>query len=155
MTKKRHKRTCKYPGCTYYKKGAKSYCCNACSADAYDDHRLMVEKRTWTVHRTPACGALKKFMKFLAKQDKIVIASDLLPGMLYTHLCCTATYTRRCCLWTGLNAEQAALIGNKYDYDAQVNIEIENSEVEGIFSYIWKHKTGEKLTSLKSWEKEE
>lgn len=44
MATKKSERTCKYPKCFYYKKGAKFYCCDACSADAYDDHRLATEK---------------------------------------------------------------------------------------------------------------
>lgn len=34
------KRICKYSKCVYYDKKAKTYCCNACSADAYDYVRL-------------------------------------------------------------------------------------------------------------------
>lgn len=33
-------RICKYKGCTYYDPTAKTYCCGACSADAYDHNRL-------------------------------------------------------------------------------------------------------------------
>jgi hypothetical protein len=32
-------RVCKYPGCAYYSKDAKRYCCAACQHDHYDyDH---------------------------------------------------------------------------------------------------------------------
>jgi len=42
---KEKKRTCKYPGCISYSNNAKTYCCNACSADAYDDERLSEEEQ--------------------------------------------------------------------------------------------------------------
>lgn len=38
------KRTCKYKKCHYYDPKAKTYCCDACSADAYDDDRLHKEE---------------------------------------------------------------------------------------------------------------
>jgi len=43
--KKKEKRICKYKGCSYYSPKAESYCCGACSADAYDDARLAREER--------------------------------------------------------------------------------------------------------------
>ena len=42
MTKK--KRICKYPRCIYYDPKAETYCCNACSNDAYDHDRLKGQK---------------------------------------------------------------------------------------------------------------
>lgn len=42
MTKK--KRICKYPKCTYYDPKAETYCCGACSSDAYDHDRLKGQK---------------------------------------------------------------------------------------------------------------
>jgi hypothetical protein len=38
-------RTCKYPKCYYYTKGASSYCCGGCAFDHYDYDRLKKEKR--------------------------------------------------------------------------------------------------------------
>ena len=37
-------RMCKYKKCTYYDPKAKTYCCAACSADAYDYNRLKKEQ---------------------------------------------------------------------------------------------------------------
>lgn len=34
------KRTCKYPGCVYYNKSTKHYCCSACSCDHYSSKQL-------------------------------------------------------------------------------------------------------------------
>ncbi len=48
---RKKKRTCKYSGCTYYSPDATTYCCNACSADAYDDERLSKEKQETEVLR--------------------------------------------------------------------------------------------------------
>ena len=38
-------RKCKYSECYYYDSKAETYCCDACSADAYDRDRLAREER--------------------------------------------------------------------------------------------------------------
>ena len=42
---KKYQRICKYEGCFYYHPEAKSYCCAACSSDAYDVERLKKEEK--------------------------------------------------------------------------------------------------------------
>ena len=37
---------CKYPRCFYYKPGAKTYCCDACSGDHFDYDRLKEEEKS-------------------------------------------------------------------------------------------------------------
>ena len=67
------KRMCKYPGCTYYDKKAKHYCCGACMSDHYDYERLKKEKimdkikREWSYKTSDG----KLFTgKFAAKKAK-------------------------------------------------------------------------------------
>jgi len=45
-------RECKYPGCFYYNKNAKTYCCAACSGDDYDRERLHKERKRKRRHET-------------------------------------------------------------------------------------------------------
>lgn len=49
------KKTCKYPGCLYYDKEAKYYCCDACSADHYDKLELdgTVERARTNIAKLP------------------------------------------------------------------------------------------------------
>lgn len=67
------KRTCKYPGCVYYDKKAKHYCCGACTSDHYDYERFKKEKimdkikREWSYKTSDG----KLFTgKFAAKEAK-------------------------------------------------------------------------------------
>ncbi len=39
------KKYCKYPGCIYYDKKAKHYCCRGCSWDHFDMKRLNAEEK--------------------------------------------------------------------------------------------------------------
>ncbi len=38
-----HNRKCKFEKCYYYNPNAKTFCCDACSSDAFDDARLKKE----------------------------------------------------------------------------------------------------------------
>lgn len=104
----------------------------------------------WQRRKPLAKIALKRFLKFMEKQEKIKQVEDLVPQMMYSSLfgLCTPTYVRRAILRRGIDdAKERGL-----HYDALINIEVEANDNNGTFVYIWKHKTNKPLTDFNSWE---
>ena len=54
------KRICRLPSCEYYSTLATTYCCNACSADAYDDERLSKEEQEMEKKRKNLANQIKR-----------------------------------------------------------------------------------------------
>ena len=99
-------------------------------------------------HKHIVC--LKKFVKYLKTQDKLVTSDDLLDKMLYTYMSSIGGInTTRCILWKG------TLI-NRRKYDCQLNIEIQMFGTERK-SYVdlFVHKTGGRLDDFNSWKNED
>ena len=108
--------------------------------------------KIWKKRKPLAKTALKKFLKFMSKQDKIKCVEDLVPDLHYgsLHNLCTATYTRRALLRRGISdARERGL-----PHDALINIDVESMEPLGVYTYIWAHKTGKPLFELSSWEED-
>ncbi len=103
------------------------------------------------MYKEDAKTALKDFMEFLEGQDKIVVATDLIPSLIYTRVSGIPGRAYRCNLWTGLRMSQRALLGDKGNYDAQINLEIDPAEVKEIYSFIIHHEPGKKLSDIDSW----
>ena len=95
--------------------------------------------------------ALKTFIEFLSHQDKIKTARNLVSGLLYKHISGIPGCTYECILWTGLSKRSAEMIGEPYDYDAQINVQIGPAEKSGVYVFIAKHKPGELLSDIGSW----
>jgi len=110
------------------------------------------DEKIWKKRKSLARTALKRFLAFMRKQDKIRCVDDLVPNLHYGSLynLCTATYTRRALLRRGIiNAKERGLV-----HDALINIEVESADPPGIYMYIWAHKTGKPLFELSSWEED-
>lgn len=140
-------RMCKYTKCHHYDPRAKTYCCSACSADAYDDDRLHKEKieqrKKWDKKKEKAFAkTLKLFIDFLKTQDQLNYAIELVPGFTYTHVTSWNHVDNcRCILWCG--------ILNKLDDDAQLNVNINVFGEDIGEGRIYTHKKGLPLT--KGW----
>jgi hypothetical protein len=108
--------------------------------------------KIWKKRKPLARTALKRFLQFMNKQDKIRCVDDLVPNLHYKSLynLCTPTYTRRASLRKGItDAREKGLV-----HDAVINIEVESADPPGIYMYIWSHKTGKPLFELSSWEED-
>jgi len=108
-------------------------------------------KKEMKSYRKRAETALKTFIEFLSHKDKIKTAEDLVSGLLYTHISGIPGCTYECILWTGLSKRSAEMIGEPYDYDAQINVQMGPAEKNGVYVLIAKHKPGELLSDLGSW----
>ena len=63
------KRVCKYPKCFYYGKGAKYYCCSACSSDHWEDKRLAIEEREMEERRKVLIQVVKSYIGHIESND--------------------------------------------------------------------------------------
>lgn len=95
--------------------------------------------------------ALRAFMLFLLRQNKLMTAEDLISGLLYTHVSGIPGCIYRCILWTGINKRAAEMIGDIYNYDAQINVEISPAEEEVTHAFVVKHEPGKLLSDIDSW----
>jgi hypothetical protein len=104
--------------------------------------------------RKNAEQALDTFInKFMSKQDKIRTADDLIPGLLYSYGSgIDGGGQTQCILWKGLGERAAKIIGEKKDYDAQINIQVEPLDYNGAtFVYIVQHKKNTEFLNLDNW----
>jgi len=80
--KKENKRICKYPNCYYHSSAAKTYCCAACSADAYDDERLEKEELEMEKLRAKIVKDLKERIKSHRSNFPIKLEKKALESLL-------------------------------------------------------------------------
>jgi len=103
------------------------------------------------MYRRHAGKALVEFIDFLSKQDKIVMATDLLPSLHYTYISGIPGCIYRCNLWTGLELSDRLLLGDEKDYDAQINVEIDFVHIRPTYMHIAVHERGKRLDDQDSW----
>ena len=58
--KEKQRILCKLPHCVNYASGVMTYCCDACSADAYDEERLSKEEQEMEARREKLANQIKR-----------------------------------------------------------------------------------------------
>jgi len=109
---------------------------------------------TWKNQRNRAPIALKRFCKFLSKQDKLIHATDMIQNLLYVYVDSpNGADISRCILWSGIKDDKTfnTDIFMSDLYDGQLNIEIQPLSVIDNYVYIAYHKKDMRLDILESW----
>jgi hypothetical protein len=98
-------------------------------------------KKEISDYRKRSKTALRTFMKFLSKQDKIKTSNDLLPELHYSHISGDLGFVYRCILRRG------------YEKVSLINVEIDSAD-RGIVAFIYSQMDGKNLCNISTWKEE-